>query len=224
MANMILSKTDGESILAYFTHGTLKHFLKGETMVQGDEEPVGVYLIQTGYVKAYSISHLGQENLLLVHGENEIMPLPWALDGVQKLGIFYEAISDVTVLSTSKTDLRVAMGINSWLTEQILRQLVNTFTVYAQRIQSLGYRLPRERIIACLLDLATRFGQKLGPQTVIKAPITHQDIADSVNVTRETASRALNLLAKEGLITQDEHLFIIKDEHALQIELEGPKI
>lgn len=222
MANMVLSKSDSESILAYFTHGSLKHFLKGETLVQGDEEPKGVYLIQTGYVKAYSISQLGQKNLLLIQGEDEIMPLPWALDGLQKLGIFYEAISDVTILSTSKGDLRSAMGTNPWLTEQIMRQLVNAFTVYAQRIQSLGYRLPRERVIASLLDLATRFGQKLGHHTFIKAPITHQDIADSVNVTRETASRVLNLLSKEGLITQDEHLFVIKDEQALHAELDGP--
>lgn len=216
---MSLSKSDSESILAHFVSGSLKHFKKDEVIVQGDEEPKGVYLIQEGYVKAYSISRLGQENLLLIHGANEIMPLPWALDGAQKLGIFYETMSDVTVLSTSKIYLRSAMGSNSWLTEQILRQLVNTFTVYAQRIQSLGYRLPRERVIACLLDLATRFGRKSGHNTVIEAPITHKDIADSINMTRETASRALELLYKDGLIAQVDHLFIIKDEQKMQAEL-----
>lgn len=152
MANMIIHKSDLESIDAYFRDGTLKHFQKGEVLVQGDETPDGVFLIKSGYVKAYSISHLGQQNLLLIHGSNEIMPLPWALDGPQKIGVFYEAMSDVAVLRTSKHDLRDAMGLNTWLTEQILRQLVTTFTVYAQRIQSLGYRLPRERVIACLLD------------------------------------------------------------------------
>ena len=219
MGNMNISKSEGESILAYFKSGTLKHFLKDEIMIQGDEEPKGVYLIQSGYVKAYSISQLGQQNLLLVHGANEIMPLPWALDGAQKLGIFYKAMSAVTILSASKVDLRSAMGSNSWLTEQILRQLVNTFTVYAQRIQSLGYRLPRERVIACLLDLATRFGQASGHSVTIEAPITHQDIADSINMTRETASRAIELLSKDGLITQKNHHFIIKDESTLQAEL-----
>lgn len=219
MSNMALNKSDTESIFAHFEHGTLKHFLKGEIVIQGSEEPEGVYLLQTGFVKAYSISHLGQENLLLIHGANEIMPLPWALDGPQKLGIFYEAMSDVTLLSTSKVDLRSVMGSNPWLTEQILRQLINAFTVYAQRIQSLGYRLPRERVIACLLDLATRFGKKVGHNTHIEAPITHQDIADSINMNRETASRALGQLSKEGLITQEDHLFVINNEQKLQAEL-----
>lgn len=216
---MTLNSNDSESISSHFREGISKHFLKGEILIQGNEKPTGVYLIESGYVKAYSISHLGQQNLLLIHGANEIMPLPWALDGAQKMGIFYEAMSDVTVFRTSKDYLRATMGVNPWLTEQILRQLLNTFTVYAQRIQSLGYRLPRERVIACLLDLATRFGHHEGHSTVIEAPITHQDIADSISMTRETASRALELLFQDGLVAQENHLFMINDEKKLQTEL-----
>ena len=102
MSNMTLRKSDSESILAHFNIGKIKKFSKDEIIVQGDEEPKGVYLIQEGYVKAYSVSKLGQENLLLIQGANEIMPLPWALDGTQKLGTYYQAMSDVCVLSSSK--------------------------------------------------------------------------------------------------------------------------
>lgn len=218
---MTLNRNDSESITAHFGGGILKHFLKDEVIIQGDEKPEGVYLIESGYVKAYSISPLGQQNLLLIHGSSEIMPLPWALDGPQKVGIFYEAMSEVSAFRTSKDYLRSAMGTNAWLAEQILRQLVNTFTVYAQRIQNLGYRLPRERVIACLLDLATRFGHTKGNshEIIIKAPITHQDVADSTNMTRETASRAIEVLFNDKLISQEDHLFIIKDEQKLLAEL-----
>jgi CRP/FNR family cyclic AMP-dependent transcriptional regulator len=219
MHNMKLSHNDSENIISHFSGGTVKHFSKGEVLVQGDEEPKGVYLIQSGYVKAYTISRTGQQNLLLIHGANEIMPLPWALDGAQKLGVFYEAMSDVMIISSSKDDLRVAMGSNTWLTEQILRQLVSTFTVYAQRIQSLEYRLPRERVIARLLDLADRFGKATDEGTVIQAPITHQDIADSINMTRETASRALEQLFDDQLVAQNQHLFIILNADTMLEEL-----
>jgi CRP-like cAMP-binding protein len=214
---------DNESVATHFSDGIVKHFRKNEIIVQGNEEPQGVYYIQSGYVKAYYISQLGHKNLLLIHGAHEIMPLPWALNGPQKIGIFYEAMSDVIVQRTSKTYLRQAMRDSTWLTEQILRQLVDAFTVYAQRVQSLGYRLPRERVIACLLDLGTRFGQKRGPgpdqDVVIKAPLTHQDIADSTNMSRETASRALELLFRDKLLLQKDYLFIIKNEPKLHAEL-----
>lgn len=216
---MTISKTHSESIVSHFSEGSLENFKKNDILVQGNEAPTSVFFIQSGYVKAYSISQAGQQNLLLIHGAHEIMPLPWALDGPQKIGVFYQAMSDVAVSKTSKDYLRAAMGTNSWLAEQVLRQLVNTFTVYAQRIQSLGYRLPRERVIACLLDLETRFGNHINQGTVIEAPITHQDIADSINMSRETASRVLEQLIKEGLITQTEHLFVIKNESKLQAEL-----
>lgn len=216
---MTLNSKASESIDAHFEGGTLKRYLKGEIIVAGDEEPSGVFFILEGYVKAYSISQLGQQNLLLIQGAHEILPLPWALDGPQKLGIFYEAMSDVTLKRTSKSALRSAMGSNPWLTEQILRQLVDAFTVYAQRIQNLGFRLPRERIIACLLDLSTRFGQKDDESTIINAPITHQDIADSTNMTRETASRTIELLAADKLIHQKNHYFVINNELKLKAEL-----
>jgi CRP-like cAMP-binding protein len=219
MSNMTLNHNETESINSHFKGGQIKQFSKGDVLVQGDEEPKGVYLIQEGYVKAYSISQQGQENLLLIHGVGDIMPLPWALDGEQKLGVFYEAMSSVTIITSSKDDLRKAMGSNTWLTEQILRQLVNTFTVYAQRIQSLGYRLPRERVIACLLDLATRFGRSHAKGVIIQAPITHQDIADSISMTRETASRALESLFDDGLISQHARMFMVIDEPKLQAEL-----
>jgi CRP-like cAMP-binding protein len=219
MSNMTLNRRASESIDAHFDDGTTKRYLKNEIIVQGDEEPAGVFFILDGYVKAYSISQLGQQNLLLIQGEHEILPLPWALDGPQKVGIFYEAMSDVTVKRTSKSALRAAMGADPWLTEQILRQLVDAFTVYAQRIQSLGFRLPRERIIACLLDLSTRFGEKNAENTIIQAPITHRDIADSTNMTRETASRTIELLIKDKLLHQVDRFFVINDEKKLKAEL-----
>jgi CRP-like cAMP-binding protein len=219
MSNITLNRLASESIDAHFHEGTTKRYLKNEIIVQGNEEPAGVFFILEGFIKAYSISQLGQQNLLLIQGKHEILPLPWALDGPQKVGIFYEVMSDVTVKRTSKAALRAAMGADPWLTEQILRQLVDAFTVYAQRIQSLGFRLPRERIIACLLDLSTRFGQEHDNHITIKAPITHQDIADSTNMTRETASRTIELLVKDKLIFKDGNFFVIDDEDKLQAVL-----
>lgn len=108
------------------------------------------------------------------------------------------------------------MGNNSWLSQEILKQTVDIITVYTQRIQTLEFRTARERIIAELLYLSERFGVRSGTEVLIDAPITHQDIADSINMTRETASRALELLFKEGLMGQKDHLFTVLDVHKLR--------
>jgi CRP-like cAMP-binding protein len=219
LAGMPNQETRDESIVAHFSDGLLMHFSVGETIIDGIDDPKGVYLIKAGFVKAFSVSKAGHGNLLLIHEAGEFIPLPWALDGAHTTGLYYEAMTKVTVLRASKDKLRAAMGHNAWLSQEILKQAVNIITVYTQRIQTLEFRSARGRIIAELLNLAERFGELHGKEVFINAPITHQDIADSINMTRETASRALELLFEEGLMGQKDHLFTVLDLPKLQAAL-----
>src|SRR4029078_12613902 len=127
------------------------------------------------------------------HEAGDFVPLPWALDGAHTTGLRYEAMTDVIVLRASKNGLRMALVRNPWLSQQIMNQAVTMLSLYTQRIQTLEYRSARGRIISELIHLAERFGKSQGEEIIINAPITHQDIADSINMTRETASRALEL-------------------------------
>lgn len=212
-------KIKDESIVSHFSDGLLMHFSKDETIINGYDEPEGVFLIKEGFIKAYSVSEGGHSNMLLIHEAGEFIPLPWALDGDHTTGLFYAAMSDVTILRSSKDKLREALGRNTWLAQEILKQAVNIVTIYTQRIQALEFRTARGRIIAELLYLAERFGKPYGKEVLIDAPITHQDIADSINMTRETASRALEQLFKEGLMGQTDHLFSILDMPKLRLAL-----
>lgn len=205
--------------MALFTDGVLMKFSKDETIIDGLSEPKGVYLIKQGYVKAYTITKDGDENLMLIHDTGEFIPLVWALDGIHSAGLYYMAMTDVTVLITSKEKLRSAMSSDIRLSQEILKQSVNIISAYGQRIQSLELRSARERIIAELLSLAKRFGRIRGNSTIIDVPVTHQDIANSINMTRETASRALGMLFEEGLLAQEDHQFVIIDTPEMQKEL-----
>ncbi len=212
-------KNESESIVAHFSDGLLMHFTKEQTIINGINEPEGVYLIKSGFVKAYSVSKAGNANLLLIHEAGEFIPLPWALDGARTTGLYYEAMTDVTVLRASKDKLRAAMGSNSWLSQEIFKQAVSILAVYSNRIQTLEFRTARGRVISELLNYAEGFGKLVGKKVIINAPITQQDIADSINMTRETANIALGLLFEEGLVGQDEHLFTILDLPGLQAAL-----
>jgi CRP/FNR family transcriptional regulator len=212
-------KRKDKSIVSHFSDGLLMHFSREETIINGFDEPEGVYLIKQGFVKACSVSRSGKGNLLLIHGVGEFIPLPWALDGYYTTDLSYQAMSDVTVLRTSKDELRNAMGNNAWLSDEVLNQAVNIIAVYTQRIQTLEFRSARSRIIAELLFLSERFGRPVGAEILIDAPITHQDIADSINMNRETASRALELLFDEGLMGQKDHLFVVRDQSKLRAAL-----
>ena len=216
LAGMPTSATTDKSIIAHFSDGQLLNYSNKELIINSFNGPQGVYLIKAGFVKAYSISRAGLVNLLFIHQTGEFIPMPWALDGAHVTGLSYEAMTDVTVLRTSKDKLRIAMGHDTWLSQEILKQAVEVIAVYTQRIQTLEFRSARGRIISELLNLAQRFGEKRGRAVIINAPITHQDIADSINMSRETASKALALLFKEKLMNQTDNLFTILDLPRLQ--------
>jgi len=176
------------SIASYFSDGINMKFKNGETIINGFDEPDGIHLIKEGFVKACSTSQDGHANLVLIHENGEFIPLPWALDGYHVTGLSYVAMGNVTVIKSSKDKLRVEMGNNMWLTQEVLNQAVNVIAIYTQRIQILEFRSARNRIIAEILMLSERFGKHSRLGIVINAPITHQDIADSINMNRETAS------------------------------------
>jgi len=209
-------KERDKSIISHFSDGTVMHFTKDQMILHGFNEPDGVYLIVEGFVKAHSVSEAGMGNLLLIHSAGELIPLPWALDGTNVTGLSYEAMGNVTIIRSSKDKLREAMGNNQWLSVEILSQTVDIIALYTQRIQTLEFRSARGRIIAELIYLAQRFGKPHGSAILIDAPITHQDISDSINMSRETASRALELLFKEGLVGQEDHSFTILDSVKLK--------
>lgn len=208
-----------KSIASYFSDGVAMKFVSGDTIINGFNEPDGIHLIKEGFVKACSTSHDGHANLVLIHEAGEFIPLPWALDGYHVTGLSYIAMSDVTIMRSSKDKLRMEMGNNMWLTQEILNQAVNVIAIYTQRIQVLEFRSARGRVIAEILFFAERFGKPFGSKVLIDAPITHQDIADSINMTRETASRALESLFEEGLLGQTDHLFTVLDLPKLQAAL-----
>ena len=124
---------------------------------------------------------------MLIHKPGEFIPLPWSLGEVHVPGLYYDAISKVTILRTTRNNLRDAMVRDASLFQEIMMQTINIMSVYSNRIQILEYHTARERMVAQLIYLARRFGEKKGNQVFIKVPVTHQDIADSINTTRETA-------------------------------------
>ncbi|HUD06726.1 MAG TPA: hypothetical protein VMR34_02465 [Candidatus Saccharimonadales bacterium] len=89
----LASETKDKSIISHFNDGLIMEFSKEETIINGLEEPDGVYLIKLGFVKAYSVSRNGNGNLLLIHQAGEFIPLPWALDGTNITGLSYQAMS-----------------------------------------------------------------------------------------------------------------------------------
>ncbi|HEY5801863.1 MAG TPA: Crp/Fnr family transcriptional regulator [Burkholderiaceae bacterium] len=61
-----------------------------------------------------------------------------------------------------------------------------------------------------------------GEVEVVENLPTHQDIANMINTSRETVTRALLTLAQQGIVKKDSHRLIIVDPQGLQKLVQGP--
>ena len=74
------------------------------------------------------------------------------------------------------------------------------YRIHSERIINLEYRSVRARLVSFLLTMRGRFGKETTEGLVIEVPLRHQDIASSINASRETASREMSALEKKGWI------------------------
>mgnify|MGYP001796512432 CR=1 FL=1 len=94
------------------------------------------------------------------------------------------------------------------------------YRLHRERILTLEYRTVRERIISFLLNMSQRFGKETEDGLLIEVPLRHQDIASSVNATRETTSREISALERTGLLENKQSYTLLKDLPALRKHLE----
>ncbi|MFT4532113.1 MAG: CRP-like cAMP-binding protein [Candidatus Saccharimonadales bacterium] len=190
-------------------------YKKGEVIIRPQDEPSGIFLIEWGFVKAYTITKYGEENLLLVRSAESVFPLIWAFTGEHR-AVTYEAMEETSLWRISKAEYLEFLEKNPDIMPTILDMAIEAYRLHSERVMTLSYRTARERIVSFLLLTAERFGVEKDNRAEIIAPFRQTDIASSVNATRETASRELSSLRKKKLLSTSKGRLVLEDVEALR--------
>lgn len=197
-----------------FKQGARVTYAKGETIIRPEDTPQGVFLIESGYVKSYDITKYGEENLLVIRKEGQMFPILWTLTD-ERTAVYYQAMSDVVLHRVDKQTYLDKLERDDGFSREVLVQVLEMYQIHSQRVLNLEYRTAAERIAFRILVLADRFGEKTADGIVIRAPMRHQDIAESTNCSRETASREIAKLQKKKFIKSANSTLILLDPHGL---------
>ena len=103
---------------------------------------------------------------------------------------------------------------------QMLRHLAAKIQRDSEFRSLLSINDTKRRIYSYLAQMTTPQSQPGQPDVVEHLP-THQDIANMINTSRETVTRALTALAQQGIVQKDLHRLIIVDPKALQKLIDG---
>ena len=213
---MLASDEQLAVLINTFHKGTRVHYKKGEYIIRPGELPPGVFYIEEGMVKAYDITKYGEENLLIIRKDKEIFPLIWALTG-QERKVIYKALVPVIVWRLDRSVYLDYINDPANPLAPVLDMTLEMYRIHSERIFSLEYRTVRERLISFLLIMAKRFGEPTAEGGIlINVPLRQQDIASSINASRETAGRELTILERKDLVSSRQFLLTLKDPKALR--------
>lgn len=212
---MLSSPKQTEALVKLFKEGTKLSYKRGEFVIRPGEAPSAVFYIESGIVKAYNISKYGEENLLIIRKEHEIFPLIWALTGKER-DIIYQAMTSSVVWRVSQEKYLNFLHSHPSALTPILYMVTEMYRIHSERILTLEYRTVRERLVSLLLTMSKRFGKEIDEGICIEVPLRHQDIASSINASRETASREIAALERRGLIKNKRHSIVLLDVEKLE--------
>lgn len=211
-------KQTAELVEFFRANGVKQTFKKGDYIIRPGDAPQAVFYIYTGLVKAYDITKYNEENLLIIRKQDEIFPMIWAVTGHEH-NIIYQALAPTTTYQLSRDVFLKYVTKNIDGLTPLLDMAIEMYRMHGDRILTLEYRTVRERVISFLLNMSQRFGKKTDEGLLIEVPLRHQDIASSVNSSRETISREMSALERKGLLENKQSCIVLKDVPALRKHL-----
>lgn len=194
---------------------------KGET-IGTTAEGHNIFLVVKGYVKRYFITSTGSIGLQLVYVPKDVFFFTKIYREILGQSIYdgpetyyYEAMSDVSLLSLDLSILKEALNKDPELYRDLLIEAGYHLRTSIYRLENVSLSSTYARVAHQLLFAAQEDSRKSKDGVIINVPLTHQDIADILGATRATVTLAINKLRQEGVLSPARQLMIV-DMKALE--------
>lgn len=198
-----------------FSSGRKLNYKKGEIIQRASETPRGVYFLKEGFVREFTVSDDGNEHLTIVYEPDSIFSINWVFLNITP-NVFRLAHTDVVLYRLPADKFREALTSNPAFEQEFIHILMQQIHTLSSRVENLTFSNAYDKIAYHLIHLAGRFGEPHPEGWFITLPFRHQQVAESLSMTRETASRMIQRIERQGLIRQDgKGHFIIRDISAL---------
>jgi len=168
------------------------------------------FFVVKGSVKVTRLSKDGREVILAMLDEGDFFGEMSLLDGKSRSANVI-ALEKTEVLTLNRKDFLIVLQEYPKIAIQLLKELASRLRKSDRQIASLSLSDAEKRIALCIIRFADERGIiRNGRVSIAKIPI-QQDIANMAGTSRETVSRALNVLEKEQLIDRNGRELVIID-------------
>jgi CRP/FNR family transcriptional regulator len=201
-----LSPDEQEQVARYCPDRT---FPKGSLIFAPGDAPEALYVLRSGLVKLSHVSEGGQESILRVFAPGDVFGE--LLLTVRARPFLATALTACTVtVVPGKTFLQLLSTIPK-IGFNFIGVLSRHLAEMALDRGQASHKWSFDRLVFTLLKLSKAHGKEADGRTSIALPLTHQILADMIGTSRETVSRHLARLQREGIVTQRGRTLLIHE-------------
>ncbi|NTW61536.1 Crp/Fnr family transcriptional regulator [Candidatus Saccharibacteria bacterium] len=188
-------------------------YLKGQIILFENETPEGVFIIESGKVRNYTINSDGNEQYISIHSKWEDIPIGFALGIDEVSHYFYEAYTNCRVRIIPRQDFKSHLLSDAHLMYQMYISNIKQLDAMLGRVYALEQPRASDKVALTLIYLADR----LGTRPYLKSEsqevyVTQDEIAKLLGMTRETVSNELHKLRVDKAISYSRNRYILHVE------------
>lgn len=194
---------------------------KGQIIYTFDDQNT-FYLIKSGYIKRYLIANDGALGVQSIYGPGYFFPLTPVFSTLFDQNInrgaetyYYQTMTPVQIYCIENSVLAEKVKEYPLLYKDLLFESGRRLQSNIQQLENVSFRHADRRLAHQLVYFARQFGEKTDSGTKISLPLTQQDLADILSLTRETVSREMSKLKNKQLIIPGQYI-IVPDIDKLQ--------
>lgn len=199
-------------------HGRLIKFSKGQ-VVQTVEGQRNLNLVKSGFIKRYLINNDGSLSVDVIYGPQDVFSLTLIFRALYEREIlespevyYYEAMGNAELYCLNIDDFTAALESNPLLYKDLYNEAGKRMTYLTHGLENISMKNSYRRVAHRLAFYAHHFGHRERGGTRILVPLTHQDIADILSLTRETVSVCMMKLRAKKLIKTNRQITVTNVE------------
>jgi len=192
----------------------IRSYRKNQVIFLEAEAGTYMYIVLAGKVKVTKSTQGGKESILAIHRQGDFFGEMSLLDG-RTSPATVAAMEDCRIAAIDGADFKRFLMTNEKVVRQIIQVLCARLRHVWAQIQSLSYSTAEARIRGEIRQLGLRHGVADSRGIIIDLKVTHQEIAEMVGTSRETVTRTLARLQKDGIIKLENRRIILLDPRAL---------
>lgn len=173
-----------------------------------------VYLLKSGRVKISRLSPDGKELTLAILEPGEIFGEADALQGAPRDEVA-EALEDTVLCIVPRSEFEALLQRTPGLALRLTKLIGLRLRRIESRVEDLVFRDVPTRLAHLLLDLARDLGVEDQRGLLLRARLSHRDLANLIGSTRETVSLTLGEFRREGLVETEGRQIVIRNREGL---------